>query len=219
MVSFVSTIKTPYLLVLLVVILLLCTFHIVSNHYHPQRSWGKVIFSQASVILFTGGVCLSACWDITPPGPGTPLDQAPPRPGIPPGSRPSWPGTPLDQASPQTRHPPRPGIPPTQSRAYWEIRSTSGRYASYWNAILVSQLFAFSSVGVLILKMCGKKKGLWHRFYIIKLSTIQECQYCQLNLAVPSVINLISEVWNLAIQSLYTHWYLNFSFTNIMWCE
>ena len=25
------------------------------NYYHPQRSWGKVIFSQASVILFTGG--------------------------------------------------------------------------------------------------------------------------------------------------------------------
>ena len=23
--------------------------------YHPQRSWGKVIFSQASVILSTGG--------------------------------------------------------------------------------------------------------------------------------------------------------------------
>ena len=24
-------------------------------HYRPERSWGKVIFSQASVILFTGG--------------------------------------------------------------------------------------------------------------------------------------------------------------------
>ena len=42
-------------------------------YYRPQRSWGKVIFSQASVILFTGGgVCLSACWDTTPPGPGPP---------------------------------------------------------------------------------------------------------------------------------------------------
>ena len=39
------------------------------NFYRPQRSWGKVIFSQASVILFTGGgSCLSACWDTTPPG-------------------------------------------------------------------------------------------------------------------------------------------------------
>ena len=25
------------------------------HHYRPQRSWGKVIFSQASVILLTGG--------------------------------------------------------------------------------------------------------------------------------------------------------------------
>ena len=31
-------------------------------YYRPQRSWGKVIFSQASVILFTGGVCaIPAC--------------------------------------------------------------------------------------------------------------------------------------------------------------
>ena len=25
------------------------------HHYRPQRSWGKVVFSQACVILFTGG--------------------------------------------------------------------------------------------------------------------------------------------------------------------
>ena len=30
--------------------------------------WGKVIFLHLSVILFTVGVCLSACWDTTPPG-------------------------------------------------------------------------------------------------------------------------------------------------------
>ena len=36
------------------------------NHiYRPQRSWGKVIFSQASVILSTGGVCSRGV-----PGPG-----------------------------------------------------------------------------------------------------------------------------------------------------
>ena len=46
--------------------------------YRPQISWGKVMFLHMSVILFTGGVCLSACWD-TPPGPD-PLGsaQAPP---------------------------------------------------------------------------------------------------------------------------------------------
>ena len=27
------------------------------HFYRPQRSWGKVMFSQASVILSTGGVC------------------------------------------------------------------------------------------------------------------------------------------------------------------
>ena len=34
-------------------------FHL--NNYRPQRSWGKVIFSQASVILSTGGG-VHGCW-------------------------------------------------------------------------------------------------------------------------------------------------------------
>ena len=38
-----------------VCILLECIL-ILINYYRPQRSWGKVIFSQPSVILFTGGV-------------------------------------------------------------------------------------------------------------------------------------------------------------------
>ena len=41
------------------------------NFYRPQRSWGKEMFLQASVILLTGGVCLSVCWDITPTGADT----------------------------------------------------------------------------------------------------------------------------------------------------
>ena len=69
--------------------------------YRPQRSWAKVMFLQASVILSTasGGVCLSACWDTPPqgagplpPGADTPPEQTPPR------SRPPSPGS---------RHPPR----------------------------------------------------------------------------------------------------------------
>ena len=47
-------------------------------HYRPQRSWGKVIFSQASVILFTGGG-LPQCmlgyhtpWQEDPPGKADP---------------------------------------------------------------------------------------------------------------------------------------------------
>ena len=63
------------------------------------------------------GVCLSACWDATLPlWADTPGEQ-PPR----------------DQAPPQDRAPP-------WSSACWEIQLTSGRYASYWNAILCQWL-------------------------------------------------------------------------------
>ena len=44
--------------------------------YRPQRSWAKVIFSQASVCPQGGrGVCLSACWDM--PQTPTPQEQTP----------------------------------------------------------------------------------------------------------------------------------------------
>ena len=72
----------------------------------------KVVFLHMYVILSTGERSASVhagippLWEQVPPRAGTP--QA----GTPPGSRP----------------------PP--SSACWEIRSTSGRYASYWNAIL-----------------------------------------------------------------------------------
>ena len=63
------------------------------NIYCPQRSWGKVMFSQARVILFTGGgVCLSACWDTKPPSA--------------PGSRHLPEQTPWEQTTPWSRHPP-----------------------------------------------------------------------------------------------------------------
>ena len=49
--------------------------------YRPQRSWAKVMFLQASVILSTGGggslpQCMLGCQ--TPPGPGTPRTRHPP---------------------------------------------------------------------------------------------------------------------------------------------
>ena len=80
-----------------------------------------------------------------PPGPGTPPRTRQPlesRPS-PPGSRhPCWEQTPLwDQAPPHQAPllgadtPLGPGSPPPHSDC-WEIRSTSGWYASYWNAIL-----------------------------------------------------------------------------------
>ena len=51
--------------------------------YRPQRSWGKVIFSQASVTLSKGG---GSTWAGTPPGTRCPPDQVhPPGLGTPPG--------------------------------------------------------------------------------------------------------------------------------------
>ena len=58
----------------------------------------KVMFLLVSVILFTGGVCLSACWDMTPWEAGPPRKQA-----SPPQKQASPPG---EQAPPGSRHPP-----------------------------------------------------------------------------------------------------------------
>ena len=90
--------------------------------YRPQRSCGQGnIFTPVCHSVHRGeGVCLSACWD-TPPGADTP-------PGTenrhPPGAD-----------TPQSRHTPRTKPPPREAES--SIRSTSGRYASYWNAFLL----------------------------------------------------------------------------------
>ena len=78
---------------------------------------------------------------IPPPGPGTPLGAGTPQTRHPPGLGTPQTRHPPDQAPPQTRHPPNTRHSPNQAaspqcRACWEIRSTRGRYASYWNAIL-----------------------------------------------------------------------------------
>ena len=75
------------------------------GYYRPQRSWGKVIFSQASVILLTGGV----------PG------QVLPRSRYTPQTR----YIPWDQLHPQTRYPPGPGTPPPQTRDTRRTRYTT----------------------------------------------------------------------------------------------
>ena len=91
--------------------------------YSPQQSWGKVIFSQASVILLTGGgsapggvlppggcVCSGEC--LLPRGVSAPGGWAG---GDPPGA-----DTPHGR-----KQPPQDGY-------------CCGRYASYWNTFLVS---------------------------------------------------------------------------------
>ena len=76
--------------------------------------WDKVMFLHLSVILFTGGgVYPSMQWGRHPP------DRHPPRQTTPP---------------PQGRHP-RPWA--NTPLEYYAIRSTSGRYSSYWNAYLL----------------------------------------------------------------------------------
>ena len=60
------------------------------------------MFSQACVILFTeGGVCLSACWDITPP-----TSRHPPEADTL-GSRPAGADTLPGADTPPSRHPPQ----------------------------------------------------------------------------------------------------------------
>ena len=95
------------------------------NCYRPQRSWGKVIFSEVCVknSVHGGGVCLTACWD-TSPGADTTQKQTPRE------QTPLW-----EQTLPWSRHP--------QRSACWEIRTTIGRYAFYWNAVLLVIIFGW----------------------------------------------------------------------------
>ena len=86
-----------------------------------KEVWGKVIFSEACVKNSVHGGLPQCILGFHPPGPDPPGTRHPPGPVTPLG-----PGTPL-------------------SRACWEIRSTSGRYASYWNAILSLTICAFVS--------------------------------------------------------------------------
>ena len=95
-------------------------------NYRPQTKFSKVMFLHVSVCPQGGGVCLWSWWVWqTPPG-QTPLGKSPL--GRPPGQTPLSPG----------RHPP--GQMPTGRHSYYAVHagmwSTSGRYASHWNAFL-----------------------------------------------------------------------------------
>ena len=88
------------------------------------------------------GVCQEFCsrggylGRYTPRARDTPLDQVhPPGPGTPRTSYPPWTKYPPDQVHLPWEQTPPPG------REYWEIQSTHGRYASYWNAILLKNIF------------------------------------------------------------------------------
>ena len=105
--------------------------------------WGKVIFFHLSAILFTEGEYLGRYPSQagTPLGWYTPLGRYTPR-QVHPRQVHSLAGTPPRRYTTPSRYttphpagtPPR-GTPP--SAMYPGIRSTSGRYASYWNAFLL----------------------------------------------------------------------------------
>ena len=129
-------------------------------YYRPQRSWAKVMFLQASVIMSTDRGCLPQCMLGYPPRADTPPRADPPRSRHtpeqthPPEQTPPWsrhlPRHPPEQTpsgadtsqadTPQSRHPPASRHPSPEQTPPWEadssIRSTSGQYASYWNAFL-----------------------------------------------------------------------------------
>ena len=92
----------------------------------------KVMFLHVSVILFTGGGSPgreNPPDREEPPGQGEPPPNQvdPPGPGRPPGTR--------ENPPPGRENPPGPGRPPREADS--RIRSTSGRYTSYWNAFLL----------------------------------------------------------------------------------
>ena len=122
------------------------------------------MFLHVSVILSAGGcgrytpLGRYAPQAGTPPGRYTPLGRYIPWAGTPPlGKYTPWAGTPPGQVHPLGRytpwhvhlpgqvHPPRVGTPSRQVHPQGRYtplpgrRSTSGRYASYWNAILFIQ--------------------------------------------------------------------------------
>ena len=141
----------------------------------------KVIFLHLFVILFTGGGVPD---QVHPPGTRyTPPDQVhPPGPGTPPRG----PGTPPNQVHPPrtryppwgqvhppgTRYTPQQGTPPQAANS--GIRSTIGRYTSYWNAFL----FSFSvSIKAKILKapsgICWQW-GMSERVYSLYLKALSK---------------------------------------------
>ena len=86
-----------------------------------------LIFTARKRSLGQGNIFTPVCYSVHRGLPQCMMGYHPPGPGIP-QTR-----CPTDQASPSNQAPP---VPAPRHRACWEIRSTRGWYASYWNAIL-----------------------------------------------------------------------------------
>ena len=118
-------------------------------HPWPLRSIRDFLFLLAAMKLGQGNIFTSMCEEFCPHGgrvsasvhagihTPTPWEQTPPRQQTPP-----WEQTPQEQTPPpplDLADPPGPGNTPREADS--SIRSTSGRYASYWNAFLCKQNF------------------------------------------------------------------------------
>ena len=104
-----------------------------------KRSLRRLCFHKC-LSVHSGGVCSIACWD-TPPGTrGRPfLGRHLPRQTPPPSGRRPPRQTPRGRHYPPHRHPlgqRPPGQTPPSCTVHAGIRSTSGWYASHWNAFL-----------------------------------------------------------------------------------
>ena len=108
---------------------------IIEGFYRPQTKFAKVMFLYVSVCPQGRGE----------PGQVPPSEQVPTRQVHPPEQgHPPWVDTPRT-GTPPSRYPPPgrynlwAGTPP-RSSSWWEIRATSGWYASCWNASLLAHL-------------------------------------------------------------------------------
>ena len=90
---------------------------VISSSYQLQRSCGQGnIFAPVFHSVHGGGVCLSACWDTTPPKAGplvadTPQEQTPPKSRHPQEQTPPRSRHPLGADTPQEQTPPRKQTP------------------------------------------------------------------------------------------------------------
>ena len=124
-----------------------------STPYHePTVTKGRIAFLLAATKLGQGNIFTSVCQEFCPQGGGC-LPQCMLGYTSPQSRPPLGADTPQTRQTPprirQTPHPPdqadtppRPGRHPPRE-AYSSIRSTSGRYASYWNAFLFTIVFLY----------------------------------------------------------------------------
>ena len=119
--------------------------------YRPQRSCGKVMFSQASVILFTEEGVYPSMHLGSPPE-QTPPVQTPPRADTPQADTP--PQCILGYTPPCPVHV---GIHTLLPSACWDTCPPAGhcsrRYASYWNAFLFKRAIAIQILKILIINV------------------------------------------------------------------